>query len=230
MRQFSFCRAPGINEKWILRHTSKKVYWKALKASGHSDVSSFRSVGAQLAWAENSSLEVSCAVAIICQGTDKIINCDHTAKRKQINFVLSHLKNYSDIKLPNPKLDKNSHVFKIYVDASFATKYDKYFQHRYIIFIIDKSEECHSLHWISYTSKRSTNLVLESQVMTCAVAFDMLFMLKNNFERMTSTKVFLYIMTNCILYSICWRKMFLQQKNVWQLTCRQQKCISFVWI
>lgn len=132
---------------------NQRTYIKRLHKQSISDFFSLRLLRAQLAWTANSRPDICCAVATSDQVNDEVFNCDRTARIKQTNLGLYHLEKYADLFILYPKLKKELLDLRDILDASLATNYDKNSKLKYFIFIADKNEKFHPIHWKLYKSK-----------------------------------------------------------------------------
>ena len=164
----------------------------------YANFSNCRSFRAQLSWVANTRPDIACAVAKSAQVTEEQFTADKKEYIRYLNAILKRLRKVPHLPLRYPRLDKNSLHLQVYTDASYATNTDKSSQLGYIIFLRDSTGQCQPMHWSSHKSKRVTRSVLGSETMALADGFDMAYMIKHDIQRMTKTKIPLYILTDSL--------------------------------
>lgn len=107
----------------------------------------FRSVRGQLLFiAQSSRPDVAYSVAQLCQVPYKEVQEKHI---RILNETVEHLKNTSKLALQYPILDKQNLSLYVFVDAGYNTNADGTSQLGFIIFIVDRFNKCHFIHWSS---------------------------------------------------------------------------------
>ena len=171
---------------------------KMKKLSKDVTFKEYQKLRAQLAWLTHTRPDISCAVALAAQVTEKMFKEDAQKKIKSLNNILSHLNTNHDLPLRFPKLDTDSLRLQVYSDASFATNADGSSQLGYIIFLVDGSGKCQPISWSSHKAKRVTRSVLGSEVLALADAFDMAYALKHDIQALLSKEIPLVLITDSL--------------------------------
>ena len=164
----------------------------------HSTFKQFRSLRAKLSWAVNSRPDIACAVAQSTQVTEEMFGNEQDKLIKSLNTIVRHLKKTLGLTLKYPKLDMDSLSLYVYSDASYANNHDGTSQLGYIIFLTDKSQKCQPLVWSSHKAKRVTRLVLGSDTMAFADAFDMSYVVKRDMQRLIGRNISLTMVTDSL--------------------------------
>ena len=153
----------------------KEHYVKCLKILlKDCTFSDFRSLGYKLAWITHTRPELSCAVNMAAQVTEKTFSLDDI---KELNRVVVHIRKTPSQKLTYVKLDKDSLRIKVYADSSFANNKDNSSQIGYIILLVDKFNTCNILNYSSRKSRRVTRSVFGGELYAFADAFDRAYIL-----------------------------------------------------
>lgn len=203
-------------------HVHQNKYISRLsRITNSADFSKFRSLRAQLKWAVNSRPDIACAVAKATQITEDEFKRDSKTCIRTINAIVKHLEKLPMLPLRFPKLDTSTWHLEVYTDASFATNNDKTSQLGYIVFLTDHTRTCQLLHWSSHKAKRVSRSVLGSETMALADGFDVAYMIKHDLEKMTRSKLPLYILTDSLsLFDVITKASSTTEKRLMiDLTC-----------
>lgn len=167
-------------------------------------------------WTTNTRADISCSVALLTQVTQENFEHQRQVCIEMINAVISHLEKNPNLDLHFLALERTTLRLQVYSDASFATNYDNTSQSGYFVFFIACSCNFQPLYWTFYTSKRSTRLLLGTEVMAFVDAFDMAYTIKHDLKSITKLNTPLSIMAdNRSLFDVLTRA-----------RCTTEKCLT----
>ena len=141
---------------------------------------------------------IACAVAQGTQVPGGMFENDHERLIKLLNSIVRHLKKTFGLTLKYPKLHVNSLSLFVYSDSSYANNHNGASQIGYVVFFTDDIQRCQPPSWSSHKSKRVTRLVLGSETMAFADAFDISYVVKRDLERFIGRHIPLTMVTDSL--------------------------------
>lgn len=176
------------------RKTSHERYIERLEylpeSATYEDI---RSARAKLSWVCNTRPDICAAVSILSQVTDKTFE---NTTYKLVNKVIKHLKATPNLGLVFPKLDIASVYLLVYSDAATNSGSDYKCQLGYIILLMDAYNRCSILQFSSHKSRRVTRSSLAGETIALADAFDNVFLLQHDLQRILGKQIPILMMTD----------------------------------
>lgn len=153
----------------------------------------FRTVRGQLLFiAQSSRPDISYAVAQLCQIPYEDISLQEC---QSLNLIATHLKETIELQLQYRPLDKHSTKLYVFTDSGYNSNRDKTSQLGLFICLVDKHDNCHTLHWASTKCQRITRSMLAGEVYSFSLGYDYGISLKLLLQQM-SVNIPLFIFTD----------------------------------